>query len=169
MELFITAMIIFFIILPLFFIFIYKSERKENNNVRIPMTIFVSSILSLIITITITALIVVVTGSASLVSSLFKIDISKTELIIMGVALVLSNLTVDNVIITILKYFVGDNQFYSLVGLFLYRMFLLSLICILMSISLEFTVLISTSVPSILLLFEYLVPKMIDTKGKQNL
>src|SRR5699024_8657529 len=143
----ISLVIIYILSFALIFLFIYTSNKKEDEAERggLGIIMITSAILSLAPAVVIASFLFIVFGSANMVDILFSLDVQTNQLIIMSISLFIYLMTFDNLIDAIVKHILGENITKFIVMAFL-RIFAFYFIGALISVGHDTNIMISTGV-----------------------
>ncbi|MFB4162815.1 hypothetical protein ACE1TI_03000 [Alteribacillus sp. JSM 102045] len=150
------AIIIFLLSFIVFFIFIVKSEKKENhdyNEKYLLSSVVASAVLSLISTAIIMFFVFIFTGAAAFINSLFSLDIDKNQLGTLVIATAVYMFTADHLFTAVIKY-ITESASMRLVFLFALRFIFIFIVCLFLSISSVKASIISLCLAVFLLLVE---------------
>ncbi|MFJ5964158.1 hypothetical protein [Bacillus sp. NPDC093026] len=105
---------IYLIFFRVFFFFMYKGEKKEaeesKTNEKYLFSTFIGALLlSLIPTVVIMIIVLIITGSTSVIVKSLGLDVDFTQIIILSLALVCYLFTLDHIFIAVGKHILGDN------------------------------------------------------------
>ncbi|EIT84257.1 hypothetical protein A374_15763 [Fictibacillus macauensis ZFHKF-1] len=110
MSLLHTAIVMYVCFLIIFFVFIFRGEKKENPNEKAVFSSLIAAIaLALIPTIVIMGVIFVTTGSTSLLVDFFSLKIDYQQIIVVSISMVVYAFTIDYLFVAIGKRLLGDR------------------------------------------------------------
>jgi len=115
MGIIITLIITFIITFSLFFLFIQKDRKKEEERDNIFIVILGTALLSLVPTAVIAFFLLALLGSTTAMNILFSLNISSNQLIILAIALLVYLFSIDSILENIVAYIIGKNLFYYLI------------------------------------------------------
>ncbi|MBU8577172.1 MULTISPECIES: hypothetical protein [Bacillus] len=160
MDLFVITMLIYLFFFSLFFFFMYRGEKREaeenKTNEGYVFSTFVGALLlSLIPTAVIMFIVLIATGSISVIVKSLGLNVDFTQIIIVSLALVCYSFTLDNIFITVAKHIMGDNILKTIfVSLFRFLfVFFVGVIC---SIGIADSIKISIGLTLVCFLLEFI-------------
>lgn len=109
----ITLIIVFILTFVLFFLFVYKDNKKEKENIFI--IILSVALLSLMPTALIAFFLFVFLGSTTTINLLFSLNISTDQLIILAITLLVYLFSIDSILEKLVEFIIGKNLFYYLI------------------------------------------------------
>lgn len=138
MNLLVMTLSIYLLSLIVFFIFMYRGEKKEaaekNTNEKFLLsTVIGALVLSLIPTAVIMVIILFATGSANVLVSFFELEIEFKQIVITSVCMVVYSFTFDNIFVAVGRHLIGDN-FFKFIFASLFRFLFIYIVGILCSI-----------------------------------
>lgn len=164
MKIAIFLTVIFILTLMVLSTFFYHTKKKQTKKDNILVLMITAVLFSLLITMVIALLLLIVIGSASAVDIVFSLNISRDQLVIIGIAFLIYLLTLDHLIEKILEFFYGKNLLQT-TALAFTRIAIFYVIGILIHISQEMIWTISIGVSVILWLLDVLYDAH---KGKEK-
>ncbi|KAA6472178.1 hypothetical protein [Bacillus swezeyi] len=138
MNLLVMTLSIYLLFLIVFFIFMYRGEKKEaeekNTDEKFLLsTVIGALVLSLIPTVVIMGIIFFATGSANVLVSFFNLEIGFKQIVIMSVCMVVYSFTFDNIFVAVGRHLIGDN-FFKFIFAAVFRFLFIYIVGILCSI-----------------------------------
>ena len=166
MNLLVMTLSIYLLSLIVFFIFMYRGEKKEaaekNTNEKFLLsTVIGALVLSLIPTAVIMGIILFATGSANVLVSFFELEIGFNQIVIMSVCMVVYSFTFDNIFVAVGRHLIGDN-FFKFIFASLFRFLFIYIVGILCSIGSSDNFKLSLGLTLFFLLLECIFPKKPD-------
>ncbi|QQD80383.1 hypothetical protein JD965_10515 [Bacillus siamensis] len=166
MNLLFMTLSIYLLSLIVFFIFMYRGEKKEaaekNTNEKFLLsTVIGALVLSLIPTSVIMVIILFATGSANVLVSFFELEIGFNHIVIMSVCMVVYSFTFDNIFVAVGRHLIGDN-FFKFLFASLFRFLFIYIVGILCSIGNTANFKLSLGLTLFFLLLECIFPKKSD-------
>ncbi|MFS0647162.1 hypothetical protein [Siminovitchia sp. 179-K 8D1 HS] len=119
MKIIVSLIVVFLISFSLIFILVFKGNQKEPEQEKLNffLVILVTFLIALFPTAAIALILFALFGSVSAVNMLFSLHISKNELIMLAIALIVYLFTIDNLIEVIVKHIIGKNILYFMIML----------------------------------------------------
>ncbi|NPC93593.1 hypothetical protein HOO54_15445 [Bacillus sp. WMMC1349] len=166
MNLPVMTLAIYALFLVVFFIFIYRGERKEaeekNTNEKFLLsTIIAALVLSLIPTAIIMGIILFATGSANVLGSFFDLKIGLNQIVMMSVCMVVYAFTIDNIFVAVGRHLIGDN-FFKFIFASVFKFLFIYIVGIMCSIGSSDNFILSLGLTLCFLLLECIFPKSHD-------
>ncbi|AWD87849.1 MULTISPECIES: hypothetical protein [Bacillus] len=166
MNLLVMTLSIYLLSLIVFFIFMYRGEKKEaaekNTNEKFLLsTVIGALVLSLIPTAVIIVIILFATGSANVLVSFFELEIEFKQIVITSVCMVVYSFTFDNIFLAVGRHLIGDN-FFKFIFASLFRFLFIYIVGILCSIGNSDNFKLSLGLTLFFLLLECIFPKKSD-------
>lgn len=110
MQIIYLAVIIFIIVFGIFFVVIYKTEKKEKNDHLLSTSIIVSVVFGILISVCITFIIFLVSGSVNVLSSILDLKLKQNQIIYLAIYFLVYSLTLERLIIGMLKYHFSKSK-----------------------------------------------------------
>lgn len=149
----IFLLVVFILFFILLFKFLYSENKKEEEKDSILLLVFGAGSFSLIFTIVIALFLFIIIGSVSVIDLLLLLNISKQQLMMIGISFLIYLLTMDTIMELISEYLVGENIFHYIIVAFT-RICAFYLMGLFISIQPDIVAIISIGVSAILLLLE---------------
>lgn len=161
MKLIIPIIIVFTILFSVLFIWVYHGEKKEiqKNKLNILTAIGTAFILALAPSVLLMVILLGIFGSTNIINTLFSLQISMNQLIILTIVLLFYLFTVDNILEMGVKIIIGKNFIYFLI-MFLLRIFLIFLIGLVFNLAQQKSIIIAISIAFIMLLIDFIETSM---------
>lgn len=145
------GVIIFIIVFGIFFVGVYKTEKKEGNDFRLLNSIVVPLAFGVIISVCITFIIFLVSGSVNIVSSLFDLKLKQNQIIYLAICFLVYSLTLERLIIGMIMYHFSKNKIIQYIVLSFSRILVIVICGDLLSIELKPSLILGFVVSFILL------------------
>lgn len=153
----ITIFLLFIFILSFIILFLYlsKENKKEESKDSIPMVVFSSVLFAFIITIFIAFFLFILIGSTTVIDTLFSLDITTNQLIVIGISFLVYWLSIDSIFEKVFESFMGETL-YTALSLAITRVAAFYIIGILMKLDQYTNLSISIGVSVILFIIDVL-------------
>lgn len=139
----------------LLFWFMHHVNKKEDKKDSLLALIVVAILFSVIITFVFAFFLFLIIGSTRVIDTLFSLNISTNQLIVIGISFLIYWLTIDNIFEKVFEYLFGEN-IYAILSLALSRVAALYIIGIIIKLNIATNMTISIGVSLIFLVIEVL-------------
>ncbi|MEK9197187.1 hypothetical protein SFC08_09520 [Lysinibacillus halotolerans] len=163
MKITIFLLFIFVLSFIILFLFLNKENKKEESKDSIPIVVFSSVLFAFIITIVIAFFLFILIGSTTVIDTLFSLDITTNQLIVIGISFLIYWLSIDSIFEKVFEYFMGETV-YTALSLAITRVAAFYIIGILMKLDQYTNLSISIGVSVIL----FIIDVLFSLKGEKS-